>query len=148
MQMNGLAELITVAKYYERWRDRRFVVLVLNNRDLNEVTWEQRVMEGSPKFAASQDLPDVPYAEFARSIGLAGRRVEREEDVGPAWDEALAADRPFVIDAVVDPDVPPLPPHVSFEQARSMTAALLKGDSDFRAVLKQTVLEKLRDYVR
>jgi pyruvate dehydrogenase (quinone) len=148
MQMNGLAELITVAKYWERWSDPRLVVLVLNNRDLNQVTWEHRAMEGSPKFAASQDLPDVAYAEFARSLGLEGRRVEREEDVGPAWDEALAAERPFVIDAVVDPNVPPLPPHITFEQARSMSAALLKGDPDLRGVVRQSLLEKLREYVR
>jgi pyruvate dehydrogenase (quinone) len=148
MQMNGLAELITVAKYWERWSDPRLVVLVLNNRDLNQVTWEHRAMEGSPKFAASQDLPDVAYAEFARSLGLEGRRVEREEDVGPAWNEALAAERPFVIDAVVDPNVPPLPPHITFEQARSMSAALLKGDPDLRGVVRQSLLEKLREYVR
>ena len=148
MQMNGLAELITVAKYWERWSDPRLAVLVLNNRDLNMVTWEHRAMEGSPKFAASQEIPDVAYADFARSLGLGGRRVEREEDVGPAWDEALAADRPFVIDAVVDPDVPPLPPHISFEQARSMTVALLKGDPDLAGVIRQSFLEKLRDYVR
>ena len=148
MQMNGLAELITVAKYWERWSDPRLVVLVLNNRDLNQVTWEHRAMEGSPKFSASQDLPDVDYADFARSLGLAGRRVEHEDDVGPAWDEALTAERPAVIDAVVDPNVPPLPPHISLEQARSMTAALLKGDPDVRGVLHRSLLEKLREYVR
>ena len=148
MQMNGLAELITVAKYWRRWSDPRLPVLVLNNRDLNMVTWEHRAMEGSPKFAASQDLPDVAYAEFAKSLGLGGRRVQHEDDVGRAWDDALAADRPFVIDAVVDPDVPPLPPHITFEQARSMTAALLKGDPDFRGVIRQSFLEKLREFVR
>jgi pyruvate dehydrogenase (quinone) len=145
MQMNGLAELITVAKYRDRWSDPRLVVLVLNNRDLNMVTWEHRAMEGSPKLEASQDLPDVPYAAFARSIGLAGRRVESPDDVGPAWDEALSADRPFVIDAVVDPNVPPLPPHIEFAQARAMTAALLKGDPDARGVLRQTLLDRLAD---
>jgi pyruvate dehydrogenase (quinone) len=148
MQMNGLSELITIAKYWERWRDPRLVVLVLNNRDLNMVTWEHRAMEGSPKFSASQDLPDVAYAEFARSLGLGGRRVEREDDVGQVWEEALAADRPFVIDAVVDPDVPPLPPHITFDQARSLTAAILRGDPDGRGVLRQSLLEKLREYVR
>jgi pyruvate dehydrogenase (quinone) len=148
MQMNGLAELITIAKYWQRWSDPRLAVLVLNNRDLNMVTWEHRAMEGSPKFSASQDLPDVPYAAFAESVGLAGRRIEREDDVGPAWDEALGADRPFVIDAVVDPNVPPLPPHISFDQARSMTTALLKGDPDLRGVLRQSLLDKLREYVR
>jgi pyruvate dehydrogenase (quinone) len=145
MQMNGLAELITIAKYHHRWSDPRLVVLVLTNRDLNQVTWEHRAMEGSPKLEASQDLPDVPYAEFARSIGLAGRRVDSPDDVGPAWDEALAADRPFVLDAVVDPDVPPLPPHIEFEQARAMTAALLKGDPDARGVVRQSLLDKLAE---
>ena len=145
MQMNGLAELITVAKYWRRWSDPRLVVLVLNNRDLNQVTWEHRAMEGSPKLEASQDLPDVPYAAFAESIGLRGRRVESPDDVGPAWDEALAADRPFVIDAVVDPNVPPLPPHIEFGQAKAMTAALLKGDPDARGVIRQSLLDKLAE---
>ena len=102
-------------------------------------------MEGSPKFEASQDLPDVPYSQFAELLGLRGRRVEREEDVGPAWDEALAADRPFVIDAVVDPDVPPLPPHITFEQARSMAMAILRGDVDAPGIVRQSVREKLSE---
>jgi pyruvate dehydrogenase (quinone) len=148
MQMNGLAELITIAKYRDRWSDQRLVVLVLNNRDLNQVTWEHRAMERAPKFAESQDLPDVRYAEFAKSLGLDGRRIEREEDVEAGWDEALAADRPFVLDAVVDPDVPPLPPHITVDQARSMASALLKGDPDLRGILRQSLLDKLRDYVR
>jgi pyruvate dehydrogenase (quinone) len=148
MQMNGLAELITIAKYWERWADPRLVVLVLNNRDLNQVTWEHRAMEGSPKFATSQDLPDVAYADFAESLGLRGLRVEDAEAVGAAWDQALAADRPFVIDAVTDPDVPPLPPHITFDQARSMASALLKGDPDAVGVIRQSVLDKLREYVR
>ena len=145
MQMNGLAELITVAKYWRRWSDPRLPVLVLNNRDLNQVTWEHRAMEGSPKFAPSQDLPDVAYAEFAELIGLRGRRVEAPEDVGPAWDDALAADRPFVIDAVVDADVPPLPPHIEFGQAKAMTAALLRGDPDARGIVRQSLLDKLAE---
>jgi pyruvate dehydrogenase (quinone) len=148
MQMNGLAELITIAKYWERWADPRLVVLVLNNRDLNQVTWEHRAMEGTPKFVASQDVPDVAYAEFAESLGLRGRRVDDAEAVGATWDEALAADRPFVIDAVTDPDVPPLPPHITFDQARSMAAALLRGDPDAAGVIRQSALDKLREYVR
>jgi pyruvate dehydrogenase (quinone) len=145
MQMNGLAELITVGKYWQRWSDPRLVVLVLNNRDLNEVTWEHRAMESSPKFSASQDIPDVLYADFARSLGLAGCRIDSADAVGPAWDEALAADRPFVIDAVVDADVPPLPPHIGFDQAKSMTQALLKGDPDRRGVIRQSLRDKLAD---
>ena len=145
MQMNGLAELITIAKYWQRWADPRLVVLVLNNRDLNQVTWEHRAMESSPKFSASQDLPDVRYADFARSLDLGGRRIDAPDQVAPAWDEALAADRPFVIDAVVDPDVPPLPPHITFDQALSMTRALLRGDPNWRGVVRQTLRDKLSE---
>jgi pyruvate dehydrogenase (quinone) len=143
MQMNGMAELVTIAKYWQRWSNPRFVVLVLNNRDLNQVTWEHRAMEGSAKFSPSQELPDVRYAEFAESLGLGGCRIDSPGAVGPAWNEALAADRPFVIDAVVDADVPPLPPHITFEQAAALTRALLKGDPDWRGVVRQSFLDKL-----
>ena len=145
MQMNGLAELITIGRYWREWEDPRLVVLVLNNRDLNQVTWEHRAMEGSAKLAASQDVPDVPYADVARLFGLGGRRVDTPEAIGPAWDEALEADRPFVIDAVVDPDVPPLPPHITLEQATSMARALLAGDPDRRGLITQTLRDKLAD---
>ena len=147
MQMNGLSELITIAKYWRGWSDPRLVVLVVNNRDLNQVTWEHRAMENSPKFAASQNLPDIRYAEFAELIGLRGRRVDSPDDVGPAWDEALAADRPFVIDAVVDPNVPPLPPHITFDQATSMVRALLKGDPEWRGVFRQSFVDKLSEFL-
>src|SRR4051794_22410662 len=109
MQMNGLAELITVAKYCAQWSDPRLVVAVFHNDDLNQVTWEMRAMEGAPKFTQSQSLPDVDYAGFARSLGLQGVDVERAEDVGPAWEAALSADRPTVLDVRTDPDVPPIP---------------------------------------
>ncbi|MBV9413236.1 MAG: thiamine pyrophosphate-requiring protein, partial [Acidimicrobiia bacterium] len=112
MQMNGMAELLTVKKYWRRWSDPRLVILVLHNNDLNQVTWEMRAMEGNPKFEASQEIPDFDYARFAEMAGLIGIRVEKPEDVANAWDRAFAADRPVVIDAVVDPDVPPLPPHI------------------------------------
>jgi pyruvate dehydrogenase (quinone) len=108
--MNGIAELITVSHLWPSWRDPRFVVLVLNNRDLAEVTWEQRETEGDPRYPDSQTLPAFPYAGYARLLGLGGVRVSAPEDVGAAWDAALAADRPFVLEAVVDPDVPLLPP--------------------------------------
>jgi pyruvate dehydrogenase (quinone) len=123
MQMNGMAELITVARYWRRWADPRLIVLVLNNRDLNQVTWEQRAFEGDPKFDASQQLPDVPYARFAELIGLGGTRVESPDGVADAWERALAADRPFVLEAVTDPEVPPLPPHVTLAQAGAFAAA-------------------------
>jgi pyruvate dehydrogenase (quinone) len=147
MQMNGVNELITVAKYWQRWADPRLVVLVLNNRDLNQVTWEQRVMEGDPKFEASQNLPDVPYAKWAEALGLGGLRVESPDGVGPAWDEALAADRPYVLDVLADPDVPPLPPHISFEQARNMAFALAKGDVARTGVIQQSLKQKLREFL-
>ena len=127
MQMNGMAELITAAKYYERWADPRLVVLVLNNQDLNQVTWEQRAMEGDPKNPMTQRIPDVRYADFAKLIGLDGVRVETPDVIDAAWDEAFSADRPFVIDAVVDPDVPPLPPHITIEQAQAPDARAAQG---------------------
>ena len=141
MQMNGINGLITIAKYWEEWSDPRLVVLVLNNRDLNMVTWEQRAMAGDPKFAASQDLPDFRYADYAQSLGLEGVRVERPDDIGAAWDRALSATRPFVLEAVTDPNVPPLPPHITFEQARSFFSAALKGDADALGFLKQRAKE-------
>ncbi|WP_426757438.1 thiamine pyrophosphate-requiring protein [Myxococcus sp. Y35] len=139
MQMNGNAELVTVAKYWKEWKDPRFIVMVLNNRDLNMVTWEQRVLAGDPKLPASQDLPDFPYAAYAESLGFKGIRVDRPESVGRAWDEALSSDRPVVYEAYVDPDVPLLPPHITFEQAKHYAEALAKGDVDAGGVLKQSL---------
>jgi pyruvate dehydrogenase (quinone) len=143
MQMNGLAELLTVAKYRERWVDQRFYVLVLHNNDLNQVTWEQRVMLGNPKYDASQDLPDFDYAAFAESIGLRGIRVETPDQVGPAWEQALASDRPVLIDALCDPDVPPLPPHITLAEAKAFTFALAKGDSDSAGIAKQSIKQTI-----
>src|SRR3954469_24260527 len=145
MQMNGLTELITAAYYRGRWSDQRLVVLVLNNRDLNQVTWEQPAMVGDPKFSGSQDLPDFPYARYAELIGFKGIRVDSPEAIGPAWDEALAADRPVLIEAVTDPDVPPLPPHITLEQARALASALRGGDPDARGVLRQSLRQRLAD---
>ncbi|MEJ7569754.1 MAG: thiamine pyrophosphate-requiring protein [Gaiellaceae bacterium] len=147
MQMNGLAELLTVAKYWERWSDPRLVVLVLHNGDLNQVTWEQRAMAGDPRFDASQDVPHFPYARFAELIGLKGIRVDEPEQVAPAWDEALAADRPVVLEAITDPEVPPLPPHITFEQARALTSALRKGDSGARGIVRQSFKEKIQEFL-
>ena len=147
MQMNGLNELITVAKYWERWSDPRLVVLVLNNRDLNMVTWEQRALEGDPKFEAAQQIPDFPYARFAELVGLEGVRVESPDEIGPAWDEVLAADRPAVLEALTDPEVPPLPPHISFEQARNFMLAIARGDEGWRDMLEQSLKAKLKEIV-
>jgi pyruvate dehydrogenase (quinone) len=139
MQMNGLNELITIAKYRKEWKNPQLIVLVLNNRDLNQVTWEQRVLAGDPKFNASQAIPDFPYARYAEMLGLKGITMCKPEDIRPGWKEALAADRPVVVEAYTDPEVPPLPPHISFEQAKKYAQALFKGDPHGWRALKQSV---------
>jgi pyruvate dehydrogenase (quinone) len=145
MQMNGLAELITVKHYWEQWTDPRLVIAVLHNNDLNQVTWEMRAMEGSPKFTESQRLPDVSYEGFARSLGLRGIAVGEPGQVGPAWDQALAADRPTVLDLRTDPNVPPVPPHATFEQIKDAAVAMLKGDPDRWDVIKEGVMAKAKE---
>ena len=145
MQMNGLAELITIKHYWEEWDDPRLVVAVLHNNDLNQVTWEMRAMEGAPKFTESQRLPDISYADFARSLGLHAVTVDEPGQVGPAWDQALAAGRPAVLDVRTDPDIPPIPPHATFEQAKDAAMALLKGDPDRWGVLKEGLMTKARE---
>jgi pyruvate dehydrogenase (quinone) len=145
MQMNGLAELITVKHYWEQWADARLIIAVLHNNDLNQVTWEMRAMEGAPKFIESQRLPDVSYEGFARSLGLGGIAVDKPEQVSAAWDQALAADRPTVLDFRTDPDVPPIPPHATFEQAKDAATALLKGDPNRWGILKEGLMAKARE---
>jgi len=126
---------------WREWADPRLTVMVLNNADLNMVTWEERIEGGDPRFAGSQSLPDFPYAEYARMLGLHAIRVERPEDVGPAWDEALAADRPCMLDMKADPNVPPLPPHVTAKQVKAYMSALLKGDSSALATVMASAKE-------
>jgi pyruvate dehydrogenase (quinone) len=144
MQMLGINGLITIAKYWKQWTDPRLIVLVLNNQDLNMVTWEQRVLSGDPKFEDSQNLPDFPYAEFARSLGLFGIKVDDPEKVGEAWDVVLAANKPAVFEVLVDPAVPPIPPHVSFEQMMNLGKSLLKGDPEEKDIIKQTLKEMVK----
>ena len=145
MQMNGLAELITIKHYWEEWADPRLIIAVLHNNDLNQVTWEMRAMEGAPRFIESQRLPDVSYESFARSLGLHGIAVDKPDQVGGAWDQALAADRPTVLDVRTDPDVPPIPPHATFEQMKDAASAMLKGDLDRWGVIKEGVMTKARE---
>src|SRR3954465_956530 len=139
IQMNGMNELITVSKYWKEWKDPRFYVLVLNNRDLNMVTWGLRAQSGEPKFDGSQEIPDIPYARYAELLGLRGIRVDRKEDVGKAWDAALASDRPCVIEAVVDPEFPMMPPHVTLQEATAYAKSVLKGDPDAKHMVKETI---------
>src|SRR5579871_528967 len=145
MQMNNMAELITVAKYWREWSTPTWVCAVYNNGDLNQVTWEQRVMSGNPKFEASQELPDVPYHRFAEMIGLRGIYVDTPESLGAAWEAALSSDRPVVLEVKTDPNVPPLPPHITLEQAKKFTSTLLKGDPDERSVVLETAREVLAE---
>jgi len=147
MQMNGINELITIAKYWRRWPDPRLIILVLNNHDLNFVSWEQRLMEGDPKFNPSQDLPDFPYAQYAKSIGLKGIRVDNPRSVSAAWDEALNADRPILLEAVTDPATPVLPPHITQKQQQAYLTALRKGDPDAEAILKVSTHDVLENVV-
>ncbi|CAM5632698.1 putative thiamine pyrophosphate-containing protein YdaP [Streptomyces afghaniensis 772] len=147
MQMNGMAELITAAKYRHQWEDPRLVIAVWNNQDLNQVTWEMRAMEGSPQFLPSQQLPDVQYAAFARSLGLTGIRVEKPEDVEAGWRAALEADGPAVVEFLTDPAVPPIPPHATWEQMEATAASILKGDSDRGSVVKQGFKAKMQEFL-
>ena len=130
MQMGGNAELLTVAKYWKEWSDPRLIVLVLNNEDLNFVTWEMRTMEGDPKFEASQDIPAFSYADYADSIGLRGIKILTPEDVYPALNAAVVANCPVVLDVHSDPNIPPLGPKVTTEQAKSFASAMAQGDVD------------------
>jgi pyruvate dehydrogenase (quinone) len=143
MQMNNMAELITVSKYWKQWKNPQWICLVLNNEDLNQVTWEQRVMEGDPKFEASQQIPNVPYHRFAELIGLRGLYVDDAEKLGGVWDEALASDRPVVLEVKSDPNVPPLPPHVTLAQAKAFASTLFEGDPDEGSVIVETAKQVL-----
>ncbi|MFG2126343.1 thiamine pyrophosphate-requiring protein [Streptomyces sp. NPDC048751] len=147
MQMNGLAELITAAKYRDLWEDPRLVFAVWNNHDLNQVTWEMRAMEGAPSFLPSQELPDVQYAAFARSLGLTGVRVEKPEDVEAGWRTALESDGPAVVEFLTDPAVPPIPPHASWDQMEATAASILKGDADRASMVKQGLKAKVQEFL-
>jgi pyruvate dehydrogenase (quinone) len=146
MQMLGINGLIDLALYADRWSPP-LVVLVLNNGDLNQVTWEQRVLAGDAKMESTQSLPPFDFAAYARQLGLEGIRVEAPEDVGPAWDRALAAGRPAVIDVLTDPEVPPLPPHIRMEHAKGFARALLHGDPESGHVVRQSLRDKLKELV-
>jgi len=147
MQMNGLAELITISHYWKQWSDPRLIVGILNNGDLAQVTWELRAMEGAPRFDASQLLPPVPYASFASSLGLNAIKVDDPAEVGRAWDEALSADRPSVLEFVTDPAVPPIPPHATLDQIEKAALSLARGDSDRWDVVKEGLLLKAQEFL-
>jgi pyruvate dehydrogenase (quinone) len=145
MQMNGMAELLTIARYWQEWSDPRLVVAVLHNNDLNEVTWELRSMGGTPTFVESQALPDMSYAGFASSIGLGALTVTDPDELAGAWETALSADRPFVLDVHCDPDVPPIPPHVDLAQMTALAKALIKGDTSRWGVVRESLKAKAQE---
>jgi pyruvate dehydrogenase (quinone) len=147
MQMNGNNGLITISKYWKQWADPRLVVLVLNNQDLNQVTWEQRVLAGDPKFVGSQALPDFPFARYAEMLGLKGIRLDNPDKVASAWEEAFMSDRPVVIDAHVDPEVPPLPPHITVKQARHLAQALLHRDEHTGRIILQSYRDMIENFL-
>lgn len=147
MQMNGINELITVAAYWREWSDPRLIVLVLNNGDLNMVTWEERSLAGDRRFDTSQTVPPFDYAAYARMLGLEGIRVETPDALGPVWEHALAAKRPVVLDVLTDPAVPPVPPHMPAEAVRNYLKAMVSGDSQSRAVLRATAREMWAEVV-
>ena len=145
MQMNVMAELITIKHHWQQWTDPRPIVAVLHNNDLNQVTWEMRAMEGTPKFLESQRLPDVDYAAFAASLGLRAHTVINPDQLADVWRQALNADRPTVLDVHTDPDVAPVPPHATFEQANDAALSLIKGDSDRLGVLREGIKTKVAE---
>ncbi|WP_275556584.1 thiamine pyrophosphate-requiring protein [Mixta sp. Marseille-Q2659] len=145
MQMNNMAELITIQKYWQGWGDGRLIVCVFNNQDLNQVTWEQRVMEGNPRFEASQDIPNVHYAAFAEMLGLKGIYVDDPEKLSSAWQEALSSDRPVVLEVKTDPEIAPLPPHITFKQAKAFMASMMKGDRGAAQVIGDTASQLLNE---
>lgn len=147
MQMNGMAELITAKRYWHEWDDPRLIVAVLHNNDLNQVTWEMRAMGGAPKFVESQALPDVDFAAFAASLGLNALSVKDPEELGDAWREALSADRPTVLDVFTDPDMPPIPPHATWEQFKAASAAVLGGDEDRKGFVKVGLKAKAQEFL-
>jgi pyruvate dehydrogenase (quinone) len=144
-QMNGMNELITVKRYWERWSDSRLVFCVFNNQDLNQVTWEQRALAGDPKFPASQWIPDFPYHRFAELCGFAGIYCDSPDEMGEAWQAAFEAGRPCVLEVKVDPEVPPLPPHITVKQAEKMAKAMVKGDPERLGVMHKSLLGKLQE---
>jgi pyruvate dehydrogenase (quinone) len=142
MQMNGINVMITVKKYWRQWASPKFIVLVLNNQDLNQVTWEERVQLGEGKTESTQSIPDMPYHKYAELLGLKGIYVDDPEKLSAAWDEALSADRPVILEARTDPNVPPLPPHITLKDAKNFLTMLPK-DPELGSVIKNSAREML-----
>jgi pyruvate dehydrogenase (quinone) len=146
MQMNGINVMITISKYWTKWSNPRLIVLVLNNRDLNQVTWEERIQLGEGKTESTQSIPDFAYYKYAELLGLKGIFVNDPDKVGAAWDEALSADRPVILEAYTDPNVPPLPPHITLKDAKNFMV-MMGNEPELGSVLKNTAKELLSSIV-
>jgi pyruvate dehydrogenase (quinone) len=146
-QMNGMNELITAAKYADRFTDPALVFCVFNNRDLNQVTWEQRVLAGDPMFPGTQHIPDFPYARYAELVGFNAIRVDDPERIGGAWDEAFSADRPTLLEVVVDREIPPLPPHITGQQMKKMAHAMMKDDPERWGVIEKSMRGMIQEFL-
>ena len=144
MLMNGINEVVTIANYWKEWSDPRLIILVLANRDLNQVTWEQRVMAGDPKYECSQNVPVFEFARYAEMLGLTGIRIDKPEQIAPAWEQALGATRPVILEAITDPEVPTLPPHITFEQAKKFIESMIEGEPRLGHMIKQTFKEAVQ----
>jgi pyruvate dehydrogenase (quinone) len=144
MLMNGINEVVTIANYWKEWSDPRLIIMVLANRDLNQVTWEQRVMAGDRKYESSQNVPPFEFARYAELLGLTGIRIDKPEQVGPAWEQALSATRPVILEAITDPEVPTLPPHITFEEAKKFIESMTEGDPHLGHMIKQTFKEAVQ----
>ena len=146
MQMLGINGLITIAKYWKKWKTPSLIVVVVHNDDLNQVTWEQRIMSGNPKYEGSQDVPDFPYAEYAEMLGLRGIKVDKPEEIVSSFEQAFGSDRPVVYDVRTDPEVPPIPPHIKLEQATAFMSAMFKGDKESIDMIKQSWKDVMSEY--
>ena len=144
MLMNGINEVVTIANYWKEWSDPRLIILVLANRDLNQVTWEQRVMAGDPKYECSQNVPPFEFARYAEMLGLTGIRIDKPEQIAPAWEQALSATRPVILEAITDPEVPTLPPHITFEEAKKFIESMIEGEPRLGHMIKQTFKEAVQ----
>lgn len=147
MQMLGINEMISIAKYYETWKDPRLIIIVVNNQDLNQVTWEQRVLAGDPKYIASQQIPNVRFADYARILGLDGVDVDHPDDIEQALAQAFASNKPFLVNVYCDPDVPPLPPHITFEQAKNFLSSIYHGDAGGLHMIKQSAMQMMGSWL-
>src|SRR3954469_1747456 len=145
-QMNGMNELITIKRYEDRLSDGPFVFCVFNNQDLNQVTWEQRVLSGDPKYPGTQWIPSIPYSKYAELLGFEGIYCENGDEVGSAWDQGLGVAGPCLLEVKVDPVVPPLPPHITRMQAEKMAKAMVKGDPERVGVMEKSLRGKLAEF--